>query len=70
MRNQAIQAEILAVPQTEAARLLGVTTRSIYAMRQAGRLKTVKVGYGPKSKVLIPMASILALLGQSATPTA
>jgi|GEM_PF-6780044 len=64
------QTEPLAVSQTEAARLLSITPRSIFALRQAGRLTSLKVGTAKKSKVLIPVASIRNLLAQSATPTA
>jgi len=47
--------EPLAVSEREAGRLLGLTSRTLFSLRKAGKLKAVKIGDGPKSRVLYAM---------------
>ena len=54
--------EPLAVSQREAARLLSVSERTVFDLRRAGKLRSLKVGAGPKSKVLIVRQSIIDYL--------
>ena len=54
--------EPLAVTQREAANLLSLSERTVFALRQSGKLASIKVGTGGKSKVLIPVAAIHAFL--------
>ena len=69
MSIQQSKPEPLAVPQTEAGRLLSVCTKTIYELRRTGELPSFKVGTGKKSKVLIPMAAIKQFVERnSATP--
>jgi excisionase family DNA binding protein len=49
----------LAVTQREAARLLSVSTRTVYSLRDAGKLASIKLSHqGGRGKVLIPVESI------------
>jgi hypothetical protein len=44
--------EPLAVSEIEAGRLLGLSSRTVFSLRKAGKLKAVKIGEGAKSRVI------------------
>ena len=62
--------ELLAVTQNEAARMLSLTPRTVYALRRSGRLASMKVGIGAKSKVLIPLESLRQFVIQNSAAMA
>jgi hypothetical protein len=64
------QIERLAVPTREAARLASVSDRQIYTWRMQGRLPSLKVGTGKRSKVLIPLDGLKRLLAGTTTEAA
>jgi excisionase family DNA binding protein len=52
----------LAVNEAEAGRLLNLSPSTIYNLRKQGRLGSVKLGEGKKSRVLFPVESLRRFL--------
>jgi excisionase family DNA binding protein len=48
----------------DAARILGVSRGTAYAMAKAGTLPTIRIG----RRLLVPIARLNALLGEAAPP--
>ena len=69
MRTGLNLSERAAYTQIEFAQLVGVTSKSVYNARRAGRLRSIRVGNGPKSKVLIPASALREFLGEAAPQT-
>ena len=53
----------------EAARLLGVSARTLYEWTRAGRVRCVRVGPGKRAAVLYPVDALRQLLAAPAVPS-
>ncbi len=48
----------LCLSEIEAAKALGISSRTLFSLRAAGRIGFLKLGEGAKSRVLYPMAAL------------
>jgi excisionase family DNA binding protein len=53
----------------DAARLLGVSARTLYEWTRAGRVRCVRVGPGKRAAVLYPVDALRQLLAAPAVPS-
>jgi hypothetical protein len=58
MRSNTPPPEVLAVTEGVAAKMVSLSTRSMFELRRQGRIDFIKVGSGPKARILYPKAAL------------
>lgn len=61
------QPEPLSYRPRDAARMLGVSARTLYEWTRSGRVHCVRIGTGKRAAVLYPVESLRRLLAEPAT---
>jgi hypothetical protein len=62
MANDTKTLEKLAVSETEAGLMLGVSGRTVFALRKQGKIRAVKIGSGMQARVLYPISELKRFL--------
>ncbi len=55
----------LGFTETETGKILGLSARTVFSLRAAGKIGFVKLGDGAKSRVIYPLAAIEAYLASN-----
>jgi hypothetical protein len=62
MSNQTPSPAPLAVDERTAAKMLSLSSRTLFTLRKRGEINAIKTGTGPKSRVIYPVAALQAFL--------
>jgi hypothetical protein len=60
---------VLAVGELEASRLLSLSPSTLFNLRKQGRIESVKLGEGKKSRVLFPVEGLKRFLDSNTQET-
>jgi len=55
----------LCVGEAEAARLLDLSETTLFNLRRAGRIQSIKLGRGRRCRVLYPLSSLLHFIEEN-----
>lgn len=59
----------LAIQSREAARVIGVSERTLWTLTNTGRIRCIRVGVGPKARKLYPVAELHRFLAEQPQTT-